>query len=143
MKLSTILLSTCLAIILLCDSCTAELSYNHPLRACAEAILEGNEQKCFSLFIQGLMENQEWSEDEPRTSCENECAVNRRGYFMNFQWVWEARYRCDSVAPGIIGSAKKKSRNGATLWALDDFIKKAVATGRFKEEQFRCGKPKN
>ena len=138
MKLLTVLVTSFLVIILLCENCIAALNDDHPLKMCAKAVLNGKEKQCFNIFLQSLMANEEWSDEEPRKLCSRECTVKRRGYFKNFQWVWEAHYRCESTVPGIVGIAMKKSQNGATLWAIDDFIKKAVATGRYEEKDFQC-----
>jgi hypothetical protein len=141
MQLPPILIGSFLAIILLCNSCTARSDRDDPFRECTTAIFSGNRQKCVGIFLQSFMANQDWSKDEPRKLCGHQCTSNRKGYFSNFEWVWEVRYRCDSEAPGIMGSGTGKSRAGAMHWASEDFINKTVATGRFKDKDFRCGKP--
>jgi hypothetical protein len=142
MQLSTILLGSFLAIMLLCNMCTSNDDVDNPVRACLLDILAGNQHKCFSKFVASYEKHQDWSEDKPLKICKNKCTVSGKGRFFNSEWVWEARVRCNSKLPSIVGNATMKSRNGAQHWAIDDLINKAVATGRFKRKEFEC-KQKN
>ncbi|CAF1098980.1 unnamed protein product [Adineta steineri] len=142
MQLSIIVLGSFLAIILVCNSYGADLAKDHPLKRCGLALSEGNLQDCVSEVVNRFHEHQDWSNAKRLTHCGTVCQYEQKGRFLGWEWVWDTRIRCESKAPGIVGEATKKSRNGAKHWALVDLYTKAKPTGRFSAEDMECWEKK-
>ncbi|CAF1152760.1 unnamed protein product [Adineta steineri] len=138
MQLSIIVLGSLLAIILFCNSCGADLADDHPLKTCGPALSKGNLQECVSELFKRFHEHSDWSDAKRLTLCGTRCQYEQKGRFLGWEWVWDAQFRCKSKAPGIVGQATKKSRNGAKDWALADFYAKAKSTGQFSAEDMEC-----
>lgn len=111
---------------------------DNPVRGCLLAILNGSQQKCLSIFQQTYAKFQVWSKYEPLKVCENECMFSQRGRFLDLEWIWDTRIQCDSKAPGIVGEATKKSKQGTIHWAIKDLIAQGVKKRQFNATEFRC-----
>lgn len=109
-----------------------------PVQACATGVATGNYWSCAAQLAHSIFRLHSWSEDTPIDICGNSCHGNVKGRLSKWKWKWDGRFRCESIAPGIVGHDTKQSRNGAIEWAIQDFLRKAIQSGRLKPQQFQC-----
>lgn len=130
---------SCLLIVLLLNGIIVRGSQiQFPVQACATGVATGNYWSCAAQLGHSIYRLHSWGDDTSIQICGIPCRGNLKGRISKWKWIWDGRFRCDSIAPGIVGEDSKKSRNGAIEWAIQDFIRKAIQSGRFKPEQFQC-----
>ena len=101
-------------------------------------IIAGKWGKCSAAIARQIFLWHKWSDATRDDRCGFPCVSQLKGRLSNFQWKWDARYKCETNAPGIVGVATKLSRKGAVDWAVDDFLQKAVAAGHIQPEDINC-----
>ncbi len=138
MQLSTIVVVTFFGFILLLNDRTYGQKIDFPIQACANGVATGNYLMCVTELASSIWKLHNWSENTPINQCGISCTGNLKGRISKWQWKWDGRFRCDSKAPGIVGQDTRKSKNGAMEWAIKDFLKKAIASGYLKAEDFKC-----
>ncbi len=110
-----------------------------PVKACRDALFTKDFTECTSEVAKIIYDLHRWSaKNKPHTGCGLPCTTNVKGRLVGWQWKWDGQFRCDSKAPGVVGEATRFSKNGAIEWAIKDFLKKAIAAGHIKPEEFKC-----
>ena len=80
-----------------------------------------------------------WSDDQSIKICNIDCVGNLKGRIHKLEWVWDAKFRCEARAPGIVGEGRgKASRQGAMEEGIKEFILAAINAGKLKAEDFKC-----
>ncbi|CAF1970265.1 unnamed protein product [Rotaria magnacalcarata] len=138
MQNSLILCASILGCVLLFNSYTSGQQFTFPVQACATGVATGNYWSCAGQLAFNIWKVHNWGANTPITICGLPCTGNLKGRISKLQWVWDARFRCDSNAPGINGKSSKKSRDGAMEWAIKDFLNQALSSGRLKSTDLRC-----
>ena len=108
------------------------------VQSCATGFVTGNYWTCAAQLANVIFKLHSWSEDTPINICGISCYGNLKGRISKLKWKWDGRFRCDSIAPGIVGQDTKLSRNGAMEWAIKDFLNKAIVSARLQPQQFQC-----
>lgn len=116
-------------------SCDDNLS---PVHACLLSVLSNNYAACANQLASSIYRMHNWSKRRGDVSCGFPCTHKLKGRFSKWEWKWDAEFRCDSKAPGIVGQATKYSKDGAKEWAIKDFVDKAIAAGHIKGEDVKC-----
>lgn len=104
--------------ITLCLICLLNNVYGEQMpiiQSCASGLTTGNSWSCAAQLAQAVFRLHSWSEDTPINICRNQCHGNLKGQISKLKWKWDGRFRCDSIAPGIVGHDTKQSRNGGRL----------------------------
>jgi hypothetical protein len=138
MQLFTILPFFFLGCIYLFSNDVVGREVEFPIQACANAFYGGNFSPCANALAKQIMKLHHYDDNTPYQLCDFSCRTNLKGRFSRWEWKWDAKFQCNSKAPGIVGVATKYSRDGAIEWAIEDFLKKAYKANRIKEEDVSC-----
>jgi hypothetical protein len=138
MKQSLALLVCFLACFSLVEKHVVGNAIGFPNKSCSNAVANGNFALCATELAKSIRQLDDWGGNEPIKRCGIPCTVNSKGRLSKWEWKWDARFRCNSRVPGIIGEATQKSRNGSVEWAMKDFFGKAKAAGYIKAEEESC-----
>ena len=67
--------------------------------------------QCIGEIVNRIWKLHQWSADTPINVCGISCMGNLKGRISKWKWKWDARFRCDSKAPGIEGHGTERGRS--------------------------------
>ena len=117
------------------------ISSNHvelSVEACINAATKGDVGPCTEQLATTIFKIHQWGRNTQLKICGHSCRGNIKGGFRGFQWKWEGRFQCGSLAPGVVGTSLRFSKHGAIEWAIKDYIEKGIKKGDFKIQDFQC-----
>lgn len=133
------LYSFCLVSTLLFKSCIPRVANDITNNICGLEDLRSDFMSCMgNILVNHVWNLHQWSPDVTMELCNISCQSNLKGRVSKLSWHWNARFRCDSIAPGIEGNGGALSRNGAIDDAIGNFIAKALMKGFTKVKDLQC-----
>ncbi|UJR12644.1 hypothetical protein I4U23_016819 [Adineta vaga] len=108
-------------------------------KACVTGLATGSWVGCAVDLGKIIWSLHTWSDDQSIQICNIDCTGNLKGRVHKLEWVWDAKFQCETRAPGVVGEGRgEASRQGAMEEAVKEFILAAIGAGKLKAEDFKC-----
>jgi hypothetical protein len=120
------------------DENSVELNFDMP-ESCQTENQTNNWKDCANNLSTLIWNTHTWYDNQSIRICKLQCSRKLKGRISNFQWVWDAKFQCESHAPGIIGEARGfKTRRNAMEQAIAQAIEQSIIFGRLTPNDFKC-----
>lgn len=101
-------------------------------------IFNGNFASCANALTTQLFHMHQWSDGTRDQRCGFPCVSKVKGRFHRWEWVWDGKFQCETIAPGILGTATRYGQKSAIDAAVADFLRKAVTSGHIQPGDVDC-----